>query len=84
MTNFLKVMQETDPKAFARATDLAHMSKDPELDPILRAVVFMELHDLCYPFMLEATNQNLAATPAEQKPQYKWVNGARVRIKPKV
>lgn len=78
MSTFVDVLRE-QPELFAKAQALsarAHDSNEPGLE---RLQALLELSDLAAPAVLEATRRNLAA--GEAKPQYRFVNGAKVRVK---
>lgn len=60
-----------NPQAHARATELALRSKDESLSVIERMAALVQLNALI----------GVVEMDIPKKPEYKWVNGARVRVK---
>lgn len=77
MTNANTIINRlrSDPKLHEKAMGLALRSKDESLSVVERMSALVRLNTL-----IESINDS---TPnvSEKKPEYKWVNGARVRVK---
>lgn len=75
MTTIIEQLRN-NPELHAKAITLSLISKDTTLSPAVRMVAMVELSDLLAPVLLESVKESFAPP----KPQYKWVNGAKVRV----
>lgn len=80
--SFLTILNE-QPELMVKARELALTVNDESIDPVKRAVAAIQLSDLCGDATIEAAKRQLAEPPTQpsSEPKYKFVNGAKVRVK---
>lgn len=80
IANALTELQAKDPESFNLLQQLARNVHNKELDPMVRLRCAAVLGDICNSITMESLQQELAQLK-EPKYEYRWVQGARVKVR---
>jgi hypothetical protein len=79
MRNALQIFQAEDPQGYELLQVAAQLSQSEKVPPAQRMSLFLSIYDAVGPYLDKAAEE--ATPPAEEKPKYRWHNGARVKVK---
>lgn len=77
MTLVMQVLQEQG--KYEEVKHLASILYDPNKDEADRLLAAIQISELVADPLLEAMKRDVS--PVEEKPKFRWVNGAKVRVK---
>lgn len=76
--NALQIFQAEDPVGYEVLRVAAELSRSEKIPPVQRAVLLIEIADAVAPYIVKAAAE---ASIDEVKPKFRWVNGARIKVK---
>lgn len=76
--NALQIFKDEDPAGYHIMEVAAQMTRSDKVSAHEKLVLLVQISDVVAPYLVKAAAEAAAEIP--EKPKYRWVNGARVKV----